>query len=79
MVTAVFDDWDRDITVTISEPDLTRVQLRHTNFRYNEASCDYGRQPDRVVGFGLAIAKTIESIGDANGEIIDKLRGLYRG
>ena len=79
LVTATFDDWDRDITVTISEPDLTGVQLRHTNFRHNEASCDYGRQPDRVVGFGLAIVKTIENIGDANGEIIDKLKGLYRG
>lgn len=78
MVTATFDGWDRDITVTISEPDLTRVQLRHTNFRHNEALCDYGSQPDRIVGFGLAIVKTIESIGDANGEIIDKLKGLYR-
>lgn len=45
----------------------------------NEASCDYGRQPDRIVGFGLAVVKTIESIGDADGEIIDKLKGLYRG
>lgn len=79
MVTATFDGWDRDITVTISEPDLTRVQLRHTNFRHNEALCDYGSQPDRVVGFGLAIVKTIENIGDANGEIIDKLKGLYGG
>lgn len=79
LVTATFDDWDRDITVTISEPDLTGVQLRHTNFRYHAASCDYGRQPDRVVGFGLAIVNTISSIGDANGEIIDKLKGLYRG
>lgn len=78
MVTAAFDGWDRDITVTVSEPDLTRVQSRNTNFRHNEALCDYGSQPDRVVGFGLAIVKTIENIGDANGEIIDKLKGLYR-
>lgn len=79
MVTATFDDWDRDITVTISEPDLTRVQLRNIKFYHNEALCDYGSQPDRVVGFGLAIVKTIENIGDANGEIIDRLKGLYRG
>lgn len=79
MVTATFDDWDRDITVTISEPDLTEVQLRNIKFYHNDATCHYGRQPDRVVGFGLAIVKTIENIGDANGEIIDKLKGLYRG
>ena len=79
LVTAQFNGWDRDITVTVSEPDLTQVQLRNTKFRHNEAWCDYGCQPDRVVGFGLAIVKTIENIGDANGEIINKLKGLYRG
>ena len=55
------------------------VQLRNIKFYHNDATCHYGRQPDRVVGFGLAIVKTIENIGDANGEIIDKLKGLYRG
>lgn len=78
MVTAAFDGWDRDIIVTVSEPDLTGVQLRHTNFRHNDATCHYGGQPNRVVGFGLAIVETIENIGKPSGEIIDKLKGLYR-
>ena len=79
MVTAVFDGWDRDITVTISEPDLTEVQLRNIKFYHNDATCHYGGQPNRVVGFGLAIVETIENIGKPSGEIIDKLKGLYRG
>lgn len=76
LMTATFNDWDRDITVTVSEPNLPQMIMCHTEFRYNEESSDYGRQPDRTIGVRLAILHTIERIGAVEGDIIEKLKSF---